>query len=1016
FRIVILWFLVLLSPVAFMGSVLPSFQRYANQWWEKFTSQVIVGPILAFFLWLSFSMVQTSDNIYKTVVVPGSQTEEYIAGGMSNSAGTGTQLSAAISEAGRPEYILNFIIGIGMLLGSLMVAQQMGVAGGKMAGQALGKIQAMGSGVAKWPFKTAGKGIKSLSKYAVKSAEASVGIPLTKERWQRILADRREWIDKKRDAKFIKQREKGILSFLPKGEAGEKGWSHVLTWKEGGKAIGRVFQGLTGKADKLRKKATEMGKNKQEEDETSEHKIREGEILNQDKQYENKLNEQRENKNQLETNSNIFTKSGDRIMQLDDVDKYIENLEAQIEKARSKNEDDPWVGKAEIFLEGLKKQTTLAKKGNQKTIDLNTLGPNVDKNFYSQNITKWFNKEVKTAGQAIEKTEQEQENWQKKKKNYEFTKEDYTNVRSGMTNLEMSITELNLDEQTKNKFLKRINDLQDELGDGSDDAFNKLSQEKKNELAHKAWTLKDDLEQETDNLKKEGKIDTDQIMGIKDFCKKIHSSLSKEVIKESFTREDHEKTKGNIKNLAATIETLDLSPEAKNNLQNELNALQKELETPFDELTLGKRNRIASQFEKIKDNLNQEMENNKIAPEKAQKISDSAQGIHSTLNRRVVGRFTREDHEKTKGNIKNLAATIETLDLSPEAKGYFQNELNALQKELETPFDKLTPEKKSRIANQFEKIKDNLNQEMENNKIAPEKAQEISDSAQGVHLILEKEKKLKEKIEKRKQLEHEIADLQSQAEMIQPRTMTAEQRRVLNVEVMKEYESVKEIDDSQELITLYRQAEKKKNVGLAKAILMKLNSQNDINEILGEFNLEQNFRGMADLGKIIHDKLGISQQEAYMFINDLSFKNKNAGLYRLSAAVGRDKRTGLYRPLDEEEHKKIVLIESGKAESENFYRKASWAALFGKKTDPNTGERIPIFDETTEAMLKRDIDTIHKELLQNFRLEKEMQRNMAHKNVLDGMKNMLSAMYGEAKIKMEAVIKDLERKQKQFWS
>ncbi|MDD4996310.1 MAG: hypothetical protein PHW15_02470, partial [Patescibacteria group bacterium] len=284
------------------------------------------------------------------------------------------------------------------------------------------------------------------------------------------------------------------------------------------------------------------------------------------------------------------------------------------------------------------------------------------------------------------------------------------------------------------------------------------------------------------------------------------------------------------------------------------------------------------------------------------------------------------------------------------------------------------------------------------------------------HLILEKEKKLKEKIEKRKQLEHEIADLQSQAEMIQPRTMTAEQRRVLNVEVMREYESVKEIDDSQELITLYRQAEKKKNVGLAKAILMKLNSQNDINEILGEFNLEQNFRGMADLGKIIHDKLGISQQEAYMFINDLSFKNKNAGLYRLSAAVGRDKRTGLYRPLDEEEHKKIVLIESGKAESENFYRKASWAALFGKKTDPNTGERIPIFDETTEAMLKRDIDTIHKELLQNFRLEKEMQRNMAHKNVLDGMKNMLSAMYGEAKIKMEAVIKDLERKQKQFWS
>ncbi|MBU0649254.1 hypothetical protein KJ969_04125, partial [Patescibacteria group bacterium] len=55
YRIVILWVLVILSPLAFLAGGFPvgkASQAY-SQWWDNFTGAVIIGPILAFFLWLA---------------------------------------------------------------------------------------------------------------------------------------------------------------------------------------------------------------------------------------------------------------------------------------------------------------------------------------------------------------------------------------------------------------------------------------------------------------------------------------------------------------------------------------------------------------------------------------------------------------------------------------------------------------------------------------------------------------------------------------------------------------------------------------------------------------------------------------------------------------------------------------------------------------------------------------------------------------------------------------------------
>ena len=199
FRIIILWFLVLLSPLAFLANILPALQSYGKQWWQKFTSQVIVGPILAFFLWLSFSIVQGSSggDIYKQVLTDPKVKKDV----------TETEMTAAISKAGKPQNMLNFIIGIGMLIGSLMVAQQMGVAGGKMAGSAVGKIQAVAKGMGKLGLKGVDRTVEKVGKVGVRGIGKITGAK-SLQRFQGVSYDIAK--DALRQRKQEKARQRGI--------------------------------------------------------------------------------------------------------------------------------------------------------------------------------------------------------------------------------------------------------------------------------------------------------------------------------------------------------------------------------------------------------------------------------------------------------------------------------------------------------------------------------------------------------------------------------------------------------------------------------------------------------------------------------------------------------------------------------------------------------------------------------------------------------------------------------------
>ena len=134
-RLVMIWILVVLSPFAFFLQAVPGGSKYASQWWTRWTSNLLVGPIVAFFLWLSFAALQGGNPI--NVSSDGDNELATNNSSIENAAGLG-------SEAGTTSAMAKFVIAIGMLLGGMQIAQSVG----GEAGGAMGKIFNKGKGMA----------------------------------------------------------------------------------------------------------------------------------------------------------------------------------------------------------------------------------------------------------------------------------------------------------------------------------------------------------------------------------------------------------------------------------------------------------------------------------------------------------------------------------------------------------------------------------------------------------------------------------------------------------------------------------------------------------------------------------------------------------------------------------------------------------------------------------------------------------------------------------------------------
>lgn len=143
-RIITLWFLIILSPVAFFFMGIKDIQGIGKKWMDAFMQQVFFGPAVGFFLWLSLTVTQeaggsgadvSEQNLLKLYgdqkgAIEGFQAQSGVDADCGN---TGSMETGGIAS---------MIIGMGLLIGTLVVAQQTSnSAGGAVSKFAMGAVK-----------------------------------------------------------------------------------------------------------------------------------------------------------------------------------------------------------------------------------------------------------------------------------------------------------------------------------------------------------------------------------------------------------------------------------------------------------------------------------------------------------------------------------------------------------------------------------------------------------------------------------------------------------------------------------------------------------------------------------------------------------------------------------------------------------------------------------------------------------------------------------------------------------
>jgi hypothetical protein len=111
-RTVVLIFLMILSPLAFMGHVLPAMEHYASEWWGKLIKNLLFAPLYMVLAYIVVAMVQSPG--FKDVMKVDA-----------NALGSGIESTITSSFS----VFITFIVLIFMMVGCLLIASEFGAKG-----------------------------------------------------------------------------------------------------------------------------------------------------------------------------------------------------------------------------------------------------------------------------------------------------------------------------------------------------------------------------------------------------------------------------------------------------------------------------------------------------------------------------------------------------------------------------------------------------------------------------------------------------------------------------------------------------------------------------------------------------------------------------------------------------------------------------------------------------------------------------------------------------------------------
>jgi len=129
YRMVMLWILVVLSPLAYFAyTIRPS---YWSQWWSEFFKNLVSGPVIAFFLWLALLTAQGSDPI--------------LGKGFAEGIDPGEGLPKLMSGFAVPSVMLNFMAMTALMIAGLVVSQKIASQSGSVVGNFANKVRSVGT-------------------------------------------------------------------------------------------------------------------------------------------------------------------------------------------------------------------------------------------------------------------------------------------------------------------------------------------------------------------------------------------------------------------------------------------------------------------------------------------------------------------------------------------------------------------------------------------------------------------------------------------------------------------------------------------------------------------------------------------------------------------------------------------------------------------------------------------------------------------------------------------------------
>lgn len=119
-RYVILIFVLILSPIAFVSFVLPQLKKYRDQWWNALSGQAFFAPIYFMLTWVTLYVLGGVMSSFRTAI--GAPLASDTVGALN-----GIQLDAngiVIPNAGTFSMFVNFVVIIVFLITSLIIAKE----------------------------------------------------------------------------------------------------------------------------------------------------------------------------------------------------------------------------------------------------------------------------------------------------------------------------------------------------------------------------------------------------------------------------------------------------------------------------------------------------------------------------------------------------------------------------------------------------------------------------------------------------------------------------------------------------------------------------------------------------------------------------------------------------------------------------------------------------------------------------------------------------------------------------